>query len=96
MLLVGGLLAYGCQLAWRLLPIPDATRTRLFQDIPVARKCFAYRFRSVFWTGILFSIIDLWQHDATSGRMTVAYWLILIGILSYVICEVSIRIHRHS
>lgn len=94
-----GLLSFGFQWAWRLLPIPNATRTRWVREQQIAEQCPAYYYRGAFWAGTCLAAMEFWRADSTKpldySAFIVSGILTAIGAISYILCRRFIRKERN-
>jgi hypothetical protein len=95
-----GLLIYGFQLAWRILPISSATRARWVRDEQIAERAPAGQYRGLLWAGIGVAIMDFWQSDAAKPfnyfDLIMPGILIIAGTISYILCHRFIRNERRA
>lgn len=96
LVLAAWLLAYGLQLAWNLLPISEATRSRWRHDRQTAERSPANKYRLMLWTGIAIGITEwLWpvaSHDYFV--YIVAGVLVAVGVVSHFLCYRFVRHER--
>ena len=98
-LLSVGFLVYGLQLAWRVLPIPGATRTRWVQEKQNAERCPASYYRNCLWIGLGSAIGQFLQTDSAKPIIYSDYLipvvLMLVGVVSHVLVRRFIRKERN-
>jgi hypothetical protein len=90
-----GLIVYGLQVAWRVLPISSTTRTRWVREQQIVEKCPASNYRLFLWVGLCNGVLDLWRADFTKP---IDYYIfifpgifIAIGTVSYICCHRFLR-----
>ena len=95
-----GLLVYGLQLAWRLLPIPRATRDRWVREQQIAERCPACQWRGLLWAGIGIGIASFWRSDSTKPfdyfELLVPGVFVIVGSISYLFCQRFFRNERNA
>lgn len=95
-----GLLVYGLQMSWRLLPIPSATRARWVREEQIARRHPAHSFRGLLWAGIGISISEFWRSGPARpfepSSLIAPGVFVVIGTVSYILCRRFIRNERNA
>ncbi len=95
-----GLVVYGLQLAWNLLPISEATRNRWRRDRQTAERCRASQYRFLLWAGISVGIAEWLGCGATKSNAYVAFIVpgafIAAGVVSYILCRRFVRNERKT
>src|SRR5947209_5368515 len=85
-----GLLGYGLQLAWRLLPIPCATRERWARERQIAKRCPACAMRWMFWAGIGVGVYTFWRFHVTKliyySDLILPAGFVILGSFSHFLC----------
>ncbi len=95
-----GLLVYGVQLAWRLLPISRVTRERWVRERQIADRCPACQWRGLLWAGIGIGIANFCPSNPTKPvgylELLVPGVLVVAGSISYLLCQRFLRNERNS
>lgn len=99
-ILSAGLLMYGLQRAWRLLPIPDATRERWAREERIAEQCPAHPLRGFLWMSLAFAAKDLFITDAThppdpSTGILLSVFM-GVGLVGHFLCQRFVRKHPNG
>lgn len=93
-----GVLVYGLERAWRLLPFSRATRDRWAHELQVAERCPACSYRSFLWVGFGIAVFNLCRASATQpfdySELITPGLFIVVGTFSYIRCRRFIRNDR--
>ena len=94
------LVAYGLKLAWDLLPISEATRTRWADQSKMAQGCPAGKYRSLLWFGIVFAFV---QWLGLGGNKSHGWFLyifpgvlVVVGLVSHILCRRYVNHERKT
>jgi hypothetical protein len=88
--LTAWLVIYGVQMAWNLLPISEATRSRWRTDRQIAERCSAAKYRVLLWVGIGVIASEWVSPGPGRGHALFDYVIpgaiVASGAVSYILC----------